>query len=62
MKEMEKIDNVHFINADFLEESSKDTIFLKEKADVLVSDMAADTTGNKNLDCIRTNRIECRCN
>ena len=37
----------------------KDTILkrLKNKADVLVSDMAADTTGNKDLDCIRTNAL-----
>ena len=42
-----------------MEESSKDTILksLKNKADVLVSDMAADTTGNKDLDCIRTNAL-----
>ena len=27
------------------------------KIDVLISDMAADTTGNKDLDCIRTNKL-----
>ena len=59
MKEMEKIEGVDFLHCNFLEESSKDTIlkFLKNKADVLVSDMAADTTGNKDLDCIRTNAL-----
>ena len=30
---------------------------LDNKADLLVSDMAADTTGNKDLDCIRTNAL-----
>ena len=25
--------------------------------DVIASDMAADTTGNKSLDCIRTNQL-----
>ena len=30
---------------------------LKNKADLLVSDMAANTTGNKDLDCIRTNAL-----
>ena len=28
-----------------------------DKADVIISDMAANTTGNKSLDCIRTNTI-----
>ncbi len=44
---------------DFLKESSKDKIIkrLNNKADLLVSDMAADTTGNKDLDCIRTNAL-----
>ena len=27
------------------------------KIDVVLSDMAADTTGNKSLDCIRTNKL-----
>ena len=28
-----------------------------KKIDVIVSDMAADTTGNKSLDSIRTNQL-----
>ena len=28
-----------------------------KKVDVVISDMAADTTGNKSLDCIRTNLL-----
>ena len=59
IKKMEKIDGVDFICCDFLKEESKEKILkkLNNKADLLVSDMAADTTGNKDLDCIRTNAI-----
>ena len=56
---MENIDGVHFIQDNFLNESTK-TLILKElnqKINVIISDMAADTTGNKNLDCIRTNAL-----
>ena len=31
--------------------------FFKNKLDVVISDMAANTTGNKSLDCIRTNQL-----
>ena len=31
--------------------------YFKGKLDVIVSDMAADTTGNKSLDSIRTNQL-----
>ncbi len=58
-KKMEKINNVTFLNEDFLEHKTKEKI-LKEfpkKVDVVISDMAADTTGNKSLDCIRTNLL-----
>ena len=59
IKKMEKIDGVDFLCCDFLEEDSKEKILkrLDNKADLLVSDMAADTTGNKDLDCIRTNAL-----
>ena len=59
IKEMEKIDGVDFLCCDFQKKESKDKILkkLNSKADLLVSDMAADTTGNKDLDCIRTNAI-----
>ena len=32
-------------------------IILSSSLDVIVSDMAADTTGNKSLDAIRTNQL-----
>ena len=59
IKEMKKIDGVDFLCCDFQKKESKEKILkiLKSKADLLVSDMAADTTGNKDLDCIRTNAI-----
>ena len=56
---MTKIQGVSFIQGDFLKENTKEEIFKKlgEKADILISDMAANTTGNKSLDCIRTNAL-----
>ena len=59
IKKMEKIDGVDFLCCDFLLQESKEKILkkIKNKADLLVSDMAADTTGNKDLDCIRTNAL-----
>ena len=37
-------------------QKAKSKIFFK-KIDVIISDMAADTTGNKSLDSIRTNQL-----
>ena len=58
-KPMKKIENVIFFEKDFLKEESKEKIFkiFQKKIDVVISDMSADTTGNKNLDCIRTNLL-----
>ena len=59
IKKMDKLKNVSFLQCDFLEENTKEKIFkfFREKLDVVISDMAADTTGNKSLDCIRTNQL-----
>ena len=59
IKKMDKIKNVSFLQCDFLEENTKEKIlkFFKKELDVVISDMAADTTGNKSLDCIRTNQL-----
>ena len=48
-----------FKKCDFLKSESKNQIldFFGENLDVIISDMAADTTGNKSLDCIRTNQL-----
>lgn len=58
-KPMQKLKNVIFFKNDFLDEKAKDKILkvFQKKIDVIISDMAADTTGSKNLDCIRTNLL-----
>ena len=52
---MEKIDNVKFILGDFLNINTQRKIIklFNRKIDVLVSDLAPNTTGNKNLDSYR---------
>ena len=59
IKDMEPIKNVNFLKRDILEEDTKKKVidYFKDKLDVIISDMAADTTGNKSLDSIRTNQI-----
>mgnify|MGYP001281345788 CR=1 FL=1 len=59
VKEMEPIQNVKFLKGDILESKTKIIVkeYFKTGLDVIVSDMAADTTGNKSLDCIRTNKL-----
>ena len=59
IKKMDQLKNVSFLQCDFLEENTKEKIlnFFKGKLDVVISDMAANTTGNKSLDCIRTNQL-----
>tara|TARA_Y100000591_G_C21658108_1_gene606380 strand:+ start:224 stop:850 length:627 start_codon:yes stop_codon:yes gene_type:complete len=59
LKKMEEVKNVTFFELDFLDYNSKEKItqFFGKKLDVIMSDMAADTTGNKSLDNIRTNQL-----
>ena len=59
IKKMEEIDGIDFFCCDFQKDDSKELILshFKARADVLISDMAANTTGNKDLDCIRTNSL-----
>lgn len=59
IQDMEKIENVIFFKIDFLNPEIDDIIKTKinEKFDVIISDMAENTTGNKNLDCVRTNNL-----
>ena len=56
---MEKLENVVFLNDDFLEEKTQEKILniFKTKIDVVISDMAENTTGNKSVDSIRTNSL-----
>ena len=59
IKEMEPVKNVKFIKNDILDKSTKDDIlkYFNGKLDIIISDMAANTTGNKSLDSIRTNQL-----
>jgi len=56
---MEKLNNVIFLNNNFSDEKTQDKILktFKDKIDVIVSDMAENTTGNKTVDSIRTNSL-----
>ena len=58
-KEIERIHGVKFLTGDFLDEKSKSNIinYFNSNIDVILSDMAPNTTGNKSLDCIRTNQL-----
>ena len=59
IKSMEKISNVGFIQGDFRENEICKKIFsyFKNKIDVVLSDTAANTTGNKTLDSYRTGEL-----
>ena len=54
LKDMEKIDNIVQIKGDFTEKKNQSKIkdLFKCKADVVLSDMAVNTTGIKNMDSI----------
>ena len=56
---MEKLDNVIFFNNDFSDQKIQDKILktFNGKIDIIVSDMAENTTGNKTIDSIRTNSL-----
>ena len=59
IKPMQKINNVHFIIEDFTTEEAfrKINIYFNNKIDVILSDMATNTSGNKNLDSFRTGEL-----
>ncbi len=59
LKFMEKIDKVDFMQGDFLESNIYEKIihYFNDKADVVLSDMAANTSGNKTLDSYRTGEL-----
>ena len=59
IKEMEPIKNVKFLKSDILDKRIEKNIFdyFKYNLDIIISDIAADTTGNKALDSIRTNHL-----
>ena len=59
IKSMKPIKNVKFLKGDILQNDVKSEVisFFQSNLDVILSDMAADTTGNKSLDSIRTNQL-----
>lgn len=59
LKKFEKIENVFQIMGDFTENNYKKEIldFFDGKIDIVLSDMAVNTTGNKNLDSIQTSEL-----
>ena len=56
---MQTINNVTFLNSNFLDEKIQRKIknMFNTKIDVVISDMAENTTGNKSVDSIRTNNL-----
>ena len=59
IKDMEPVKNAQFIKGNILDVSTKNEVikYFDSKLDVIISDKAADTTGNKSLDSIRTNQL-----
>ena len=59
LKDMEEIENIIKIKGDFTETDSQEKIkgFFKSKVDVVVSDMAVNTTGIKDIDAIYTGEL-----
>ena len=56
---MDEIKNTTFIKGDFTDENIKNKIknFLNKKPDVIISDMAVNTTGIKDLDSLQTGEL-----
>ena len=59
LEKFDEIGNVFQITGDFTEDIYKEKIlnFFQDKIDIVVSDMAVNTTGNKNLDSIQTSEL-----
>ncbi len=59
LKEVEKIQDVYHVVGDFLDNKNQKMIadYFPKKIDLVVSDMAVNTTGNKNLDSIQTGEL-----
>ena len=59
LKEVEKIKDVCHVVGDFLDNKNQKIItdYFPKKIDLVVSDMAVNTTGNKNLDSIQTGEL-----
>ena len=59
LKKMEKIENTIQIKGDFTTQETQDDIknYLSKEFDVVMSDMAVNTTGIKNIDSIQTGEL-----
>ena len=59
LNEMEKIENITTVKGDFTHDTTQLKIIqlLGMKVDVILSDMAVNTTGNKDLDSIQTGEL-----
>ena len=59
LKEVDKIQDVYHVVGDFLDNKKQKMIadYFPKKIDLVVSDMAVNTTGNKNLDSIQTGEL-----
>ena len=59
LKKIENIDRTHHVVGDFTDSKIKKKIrdFFKSKVDIVLSDMAPNTTGNKNIDSLVTGEL-----
>ena len=59
IKEIDRIENVFIIKGDFTNNTNKQKIinYFGSKVDIILSDMAVNTTGNKNLDSTLTGEL-----
>ena len=59
LKEVDKVKDVYHVVGDFLDNENQKIItdYFPKKIDLVVSDMAVNTTGNKNLDSIQTGEL-----
>ena len=59
LKEVDKVKDVYHVVGDFLDNGNQKIItdYFPKKIDLVVSDMAVNTTGNKNLDSIQTGEL-----
>ena len=59
LKKMENIDNTLQVQGDFTSTETQNLIkdYIKKKPDVVMSDMAVNTTGIKNIDSIQTGEL-----
>ena len=59
LKKMEKIENTIQIKGDFTDQDTQEEVknFLEKRFDVVMSDIAVNTTGIKNIDSIQTGEL-----